>query len=265
MNNSFNINIFCLSTTQFDYKPLADTTNPCAPVVQIISSYGCDVLSVSELWGYIAAYEQYFGAFFIVAGIILCYMGHWLMGPTMCIVGFLTSIAATCVIFYAVYFTATTDPKEFWYWLGGGVILGVIVGILLMKFQKVGAAMAAGWGGAVGGMILNEAVLYRFGYSWMFWVSTTVCAAVAGFLATKAYDKVLIVATSVLGSYALIRGVSMYAGHYYNEFTMAKMMQAGLLADIDPFYWCYVGAFVIFSILGIFIQNKHHQKKLAKE
>ena len=37
------------------------------------------------------------------------------------------------------------------------------------------------------------------------------------------------------------------------------------MADIDPFYWCYVGAFVIFSIAGVFIQRKHHQKKLAKE
>lgn len=131
---SFNINIFCDPNTQLDYNPVADTTNPCAPVVQLISQYGCEVLSVSTLWGYIEAYEAYFGIFFIVGGVILCGAGLKLIGATLCIVGFLSGIVAACVAFYAVYFTSTTDPAEFWYWLGGGAVAGLIIGVLLFKF-----------------------------------------------------------------------------------------------------------------------------------
>lgn len=113
-------------------------------------------------------------------------------------------------------------------------------------------------------MVLNEAVLYRFGYEWLFWVSTIGCGAIAGFLAAKAYERVLILATSVLGSYAIVRGVSMYAGHYYNEFTMAEMLKAGLLTDIDPFYWCYVGGFVVLAIGGFCLQTKHLKMRQAQ-
>lgn len=110
-SSKFRINIFCDAATEFDYTPVADTTNPCEPVVQIISKYGCSVMSVSQLWGYIAAYEAYFGIFFLVGGFLLCFFGHRLIGPTMCMVGLLTAVAATCLVFYAVYFSSTTDPS----------------------------------------------------------------------------------------------------------------------------------------------------------
>lgn len=118
-------------------------------------------------------------------------------------------------------------------WLGGGVVLGIILGIVLMKYNKVGASMAAGWGGAVVGMVLNETALYRFGYPWLFYVSTCGCAAVAGWLATRFYEQIIILSTSILGAYAIARGASFYLGHYYNEFTIAKLVQAGLASEID--------------------------------
>ena len=118
-------------------------------------------------------------------------------------------------------------------WLGGGVVLGIILGIVLMKYNKVGASMAAGWGGAVVGMVLNETALYRFGYPWLFYVSTCGCAAVAGWLATRFYEQIIILSTSILGAYAIARCASFYLGHYYNEFTIAKLVQAGLASEID--------------------------------
>ena len=51
---SFKVNVFCDPATKTgDYNPIADTTNPCSPVVTLISKYGCSVLSVSELWTYL--------------------------------------------------------------------------------------------------------------------------------------------------------------------------------------------------------------------
>lgn len=47
---------------------------------------------------------------------------------------------------------------------------------------------------------------------------------VAGWLATKAFDKVVIITTALLGSYSLINGISSYVGHYYNPFIMAKLV-----------------------------------------
>jgi len=40
---------------------------------------------------------------------------------------------------------------------------------------------------------------------------------IAAFLAHKFFDHALIISTSFIGAYALIRGVSVFAGHYPNE------------------------------------------------
>lgn len=135
----------------------------------------------------------------------------------------------TLVVFYAAYAQTVDQLATFYYWMAGGAVAGIIFGVLLAKFIKVGAAILAAWGGFALGLILNEAFMYRFEYSWVFWTTNGVCMAVCAGLAFKFLDQSVIFATATLGSYGLIRGVSCYAGHYYNEFTIIKLLQAGAI------------------------------------
>ena len=157
---SFSINMYCDPDSEFEYEPIAQG-DVCSPFVSYRSKYACPVLSVSELWEYIGQYEYYFGAFAIVVGFLLCFMGHALVRPSICFSGFLTSVAITCFIFYAVYLNNTSDLADFWYFLAGGVVVGTIVGLLLAWVVKIGAALLAGWGGVVLALILNESIFYR--------------------------------------------------------------------------------------------------------
>jgi hypothetical protein len=259
------INIFCDALTPLDYNPVANTENPCAPVVTIISQLGCPRMSVSMVWVYLGAYEAYFGVALIGIGVVFCFFGIKVIGFTICIVGLLTCIAASCLIFYAVYASSATDPKEFLYWVGGGVIAGVIFGCILCKKQKCGASLLAGWGGAMLGTLVNEMFLYRLGYSWTTYAAIFAGAAAGGMLVSKYYEPIIIGSTALVGSYAIIRGVSCYLGHYYNEFEMANMVKNGLIADIDPYYWGYIGAFVIFAVIGYKVQQNLLKKMKAKE
>ena len=222
-------------------------------------------MSVSELWSYVEAYEAYFGVFFVIIGGLMCFVGWKFIGVTVCLIGLITSVAIACLIFYAVYANATTDPQEFFYWLGGGIIAGIVLGVILCKYQKAGASMAAGWGGAIAGIVLNETVLYRFGIPWLFYVATCGCAAVAGWLTTRYYEKGVIGATAILGGYMLMRGISFWFGGYINEFTIAKMIKEGLASEIDPIYWVYIGSFVLFSIAGGFVQWKFYKRAEARK
>jgi len=147
--------MFCDPNTPLDYNPIVDTVNPCEPVVQFISQLACPAMSVNQVFGYLQAYEAYFGIFLLVGGGLMCFFGIKMFGPTVCLIGFLTSIVVALVFFWAVYASATTQPKEFLYWLGGGAIAGIVIGCILCKNQKAGAAMAAGWGGAIAGAMLN--------------------------------------------------------------------------------------------------------------
>jgi hypothetical protein len=242
----FHINVFCDETVDFNYNPIADLTDPCQPV--------------SELWGYLDAYSAYFGIFFVIFGGLMCFVGWKFIGVTVCLIGLITCVAISCLIFYAVYASATTDPTEFFYWLGGGVIAGIIVGVILCKYQKAGASMAAGWGGAILGIVLNTTVLYRFGIPIMFYVATIVCAAVCAFLVTRYYEKGVIGATAILGGYMLMRGIAFWFGGYVNEFVVAKMIKDGLASEINPIYWVYIGLFVLFSVVGAIVQWKFFKR-----
>lgn len=167
------------------------------------------------------------------------------------------------LVFYAVYINSIDELETFYIWMAAGAGAGIIVGLLLAKFVKVGAAILGGWGGFVVGLILNEAFMYQFEYVWVFWATNVAAILVCALLTFKIFDHVMIFSTSVLGAYGLARGVSCYAGHYYNEFTVIELLKSGAIDSIDPYYWGYVGGFVAVSALGAWYQFKCRPKPKA--
>lgn len=203
-----------------DFMPFA-YGDECSPYVNIISKYACATLSVSEIWDYIGQYANYFGAFAIIIGFLLCFFGHALIKPSLCFTGFLTTVAVVLFIFYGVYLNNPSDLADFWYFLGGGALAGIAIGLLLAWAVKVGAAILAGWGGFCLALILNETVFYRAGQPWLYWTSIAIISIACAVAAFFVFDHAVILASVVLGAYAMMRGISAYAGHYYNEATMA--------------------------------------------
>lgn len=194
--------------------------------------------------------EPYLGAIAIAVGVPLVFFGLKLVKYAICFAGFITVTACSCLLFYTIYFTDTTKTDAFWYFLAGGALAGLIVGLLLAKFVRIGAAILAGWGGFCAGLLLNATVLFRFELSWLFWTSNIACIIIAAVLAFFLYEHAMILATAALGSYGIARGVSVYLGHYYNEFTIIELLKAGAITSIDHWYWCYVGGMLVFFIVG---------------
>lgn len=263
----FSINMYCdpnMGWEDYDFSAgmLGDI---CSPYLDTVSRAACSRLSVSQLWDYLSKYSDYFGAFLLLAGVLLVFSGRLLLKPAVCFAGFLTTILVSCFIYYAVYFEDTSDVEDFWFFLGGGALVGIFVGLFACWCTRLGAAVLAGWGGLCGGLILYESFIYRADSQWLFWTTIVICAVAAAITAFIVLDEVVIVATVVLGSYSLVRGVACYAGHYYNEFTMAKMAEEGLLDDIDPWYWAYVGGFFLAVLIGTLVQCNTFKKQKARE
>ena len=165
---TFTVNMYCNDTMKledFAYNGLAYGPK-CSPTVDIVSGASCARLSVSQLWEYLDQYAEYFGAFFIVIGVALVLFGRKLIKPAVFFAGLITCTLFACLLFYSVYFTKTSQVEDFWFFLGGGILTGIIVGILLSCFVKLGAAILAGWGGFCIGLILNESIVYRAEQEW---------------------------------------------------------------------------------------------------
>lgn len=163
---TFTIKAWCnesLAIADTMYNGTAMGDDVCNPYVEIASSIGgCDLLSNSMIWDYLEKAEPYLGAVGIVLGLGLVFFGLKLIKPSICFGGFLTCVALAMLFFYAIYATSLDELATFYYWCAGGAVVGLIVGWFLAHFVKVGAAVLAGWGGFMLGLILNEAFLYTF-------------------------------------------------------------------------------------------------------
>jgi hypothetical protein len=114
------------------------------------------------IWEYASYAEPYLGAAAIVGSIPMIFFGLKLVRPSICFAGFLSAIAVSLLVFYAVYIDSIDELATFYYWMAGGAVIGLVLGWFLAHFVKVGAAILAGWGGFMLGLILNEAFLYTF-------------------------------------------------------------------------------------------------------
>lgn len=88
------------------------------------------------IWEYAAYAEPYIGAIGIAVGLTMTFYGLKLIKPSICFAGFLSSIMLAMLFFYAVYANSVDDLATFYYWMGGGAVVGVLVGYILSAFVK---------------------------------------------------------------------------------------------------------------------------------
>ena len=194
------------------------------------STSGCSVASINAIWSFLNKYIGLWGVIFIALGIVLNFFGRKLFKPTICIVGTAAFVFMSLLFFYSVFFNTNTKAYVGWVVLGISVVVGTIVGIFLAKVSKAGVAVLAGWGGLCLGLILYSAFLYKTESQAVFWVLIIGLAIVFAGLSFFIFDYILIGSTSLIGSYAFIRGISLYAGGYPNEFTLAELIKQGLFS-----------------------------------
>lgn len=82
------------------------------------------------------------------------------------------------------------------------------------------------------------------------------CILVAAVLAFFVFDHVMIISTAILGSFFFVRGIAVYAGHWYNMFTIIDLLKSGLVDQVDPVFWAYIGGFAVCTAVGCFVQFK---------
>ena len=85
-------------------------------------------------------------------------------------------------------------------------------------------------------------------------------AVVSGLLTLWLYDHMIIISTSVVGSYLFIRGISLYGGHFPGEVSLIDDLKRNNTSDIDPIFYAYMVSFGIATIICLIIQYKYWGK-----
>ena len=144
-------------------------------------------------------------AIFMIIGLFVCFFGRKLFKPILFIAGILLGVGLVWLISYTTFLKNDTKQWVFWLVLGISLLIGILLGYLFYKLSRIGAFIIAGWGGYSLGLLLYNAFLYKVNSQAFFWCFTIGCGVVAGLLALCFFEHILILATSLAGSYLAIR------------------------------------------------------------
>lgn len=202
----------------------------------------------------------------IIIGLFVLVLGLKLFKPTIFIFFSLSVLGLIMIFFYALILPTGTKDWTVWVIGGVGLLLGIITGFFMVKLAKLSIGLLGAWIGFVGGLLIHQAFLYHSSQQWLFWVVCIGLALVGFVVAFIKYKAIVIVATSFLGSYMLVRGLSLFIGGYPNEFTLISKIRNGGATDVLhwPFY-LYLVAIAILTLSGIIIQSKLRKGKSTED
>lgn len=166
---------------------------------------------------------------------------------------------ALLLLSYTTFLKDSTASWIGWVILVCSCILGLAGGFLLYKCQRLGAAILAGWGGFMAGILINTTFAFAMHGSVVFWIITISCSIVAGLVALCAYNPVVIIMTSFAGSYIFVRGISLYTGGYTSELVIMQMIKNGQISKIDPIFYAWLSGIVVCTIISCCVQFRRHK------
>lgn len=159
-------------------------------------------------------------------------------------------------LFYVLFLPNDVDSWVGWLLLSISVVLGCIGGFFASKLIRVGVFFLGLLSGAGVGLLLNNIVFYKINHIATLWVLMGVLGLAFGVCSFFWYNYVVILCTSILGSYLFVRGIGMMAGGYPNEFTIYQRISAGDIGSVPWTFYMYMIGIVICTIMSIFLQVK---------
>lgn len=199
-----------------------------------------------------------FGALLIAVGILVGYFGKLLFKPAICLVGTIGTVIVLSLLFFSMFFNRDTKNYIGWLVFAGSLLIGCVVGLILAKLSRIGVDILSGWGGFCLGLILYNAFMYKIDNidSLVFWIFNITLGLLCGFAGLFLFHHALIISTSVFGSYALMRGISFYAGGFPDEMELYNYLKYNVISEIDPRFYGYMAGFFVNSLICIILQYK---------
>lgn len=228
--------------------------------MNVYSKNGCKVGDLNALWRFVEANNWIFAIAFMVVGLFSLTMGRKLVRPTLFIFGVLLTVGVVMFLFYVLILSSNVKDWVGWVILAVSVILGCIVGFFAAKLVRVGVFILGVCAGAGIALILNNTVFYKINSVAVLWVMIGIFGIVLGVLSFIWFDYIVIVCTSILGGYLFIRGISLFAGGYPNEFTLYERIKVGDISSVPGTFYAYMVGMLILIAIGIAIQIRMKRK-----
>ena len=240
-------------------------------LITIETEEACPKFDFYVIWKFVNDYYYIFASLLIVLGIFNCILGLKFAKYTSFL---LTLFGVTVFILFFAQFILPSGCRRWIIWviLAFGIIIGSTAGYYVFLYHEYVMAFVVG---ALAGFLLGEFLFNLFGNAFSGSLTLIhilfIVICIIGLIVVAFFFKpyIVIFATSFIGAYIFIRGISLFAGHFPSEFTIIDLKNQGETEQIkDLFTWrvyVYLSFTVIICGLSIFVQIKINNGLKNKE
>ncbi len=227
------------------------------------SKHGCPKIDFYTFWKFINDYDYIFAVLLIILGLFECILGFKLSMPTAFIITCSGVLILVVILFFQFILPPGTKSWIIWVILFIGLVIGIFAGYFVAQNKDKCLALVVG---GVAGFFLGEFFFNLFGNK----IGTNLTLVHIGFIVGGIAVLVLlsfifssfiiIFSTSLIGAYAVIRGISFFAGKFPSEITIIDLTRAGETDQLKEMLsweiYLYLCAIIVLTVGSIFIQFK---------
>jgi hypothetical protein len=178
----------------------------------------CPVFTMDAFSQFIHEYRWLWGAVLIAIGVVLAFFGNRFVNFVIFLTFFFAVFCILGSLFFYMFMDKVKEDWGKWLALAGIIAVSALLGYFVLKLRKIAVACVSAWGGVLLGFVITTS--FMISETWLYWLIIIGCGAACFVLAYKIEATVVIGATSFIGSYALIRGISLYAGGFPSEYEL---------------------------------------------
>ena len=261
---SLKSNVVCdnLHTAKGEAEIVSTTYSDCVYEVTLKHKAGCPTigLDTEQVGAWFEKNEWVLGIVYLITGPLIALFGvAWFpyAMATLVAVFVMGAIIAVCL---ALGWMATSTGTIVT--LIVAPIVGIIAGIIIRRNVWLMIGLLGLVAGFFSGALVFALISTASGWNavWGYWVISIVMAGLGCWLACHFGKTVVLLSTSMVGSYLFMRSWTLFfPGHWPSE---SELMDDDNVLDVDAFFWLFLGIFAttfVFSAIFQCMRDKSHE------
>lgn len=239
-----------------------DNKDICEYTIKAKTPQACPNSQFYAVWDFLKKNFVVSGCILLIVGLALGIFGFKIDRITIFIVGVLSTTAFIFILTFQFILHGGTSQTVVWVVFGFGVAIGIIIGFVMASYRKLFYGLLGALLGVIFANVLYLLVLrlIESNPQVVYWLTMVFSVLVFILLTLLVHKYLVIIGTSIIGSYMFIRGISLFAGGFPNESYIIDCINSGEDEQIKelfkPALFAYLASFLVLSILCIFIQVK---------
>ena len=148
-------------------------------------------------------------------------------------------------------------------------LVGLAIGISLLKILNIAIIVVGGFGGFLVGEVAYS-IIIRFVSAdhagFIYYITLGIFFISGALIIVLIKDQTVIVFTSLIGGFCTVRAITLFdKGGFLSEALLFKMIQEGKIEGLPPIMYYYLIGMLIVASIGFIFQECRLSKKSKKE